>query len=108
MFNHRNILCGHPFLLETDGGTSAKVSRWYLTLQNLLYTMAHVHREENELADTLSRAPIALSSPEWEAPRMSDLNPFLSASSYRFGSMRVVAEVVERRDIFDSCCGPIA
>ena len=68
-----------------------------------MYKLAHVLDEENELADALSRAPIALSSPEWEAPSMHDFNPSLSASSYRFDSMRVVGEGVERREIFDRC-----
>ena len=72
-------------------------------LAEFLYTLAHVPGEENELADALSRPPIALSSPEWEAPSTSDFNPYLSASSYRFGSMRVVAEGVERREVFDRC-----
>ena len=88
VLSHRNILWGHPFLLETyhrnllfiHGGTSAKVTRWSLTVQNVLYTLAHA---------------------EWEAPNMRDFYPSLSESSFRFGSIRVVAEGVDRREIFD-------
>jgi hypothetical protein len=106
---HRCVLWGHPFILETDhrnllfihGGTSAKVTRWSLSLQNFDYILRHVAGVENVVTDTLSRAPVALLDSAIEAPTLDD---FSSAStSLRFGSMRVVDEGSQRRAVFDSC-----
>jgi hypothetical protein len=105
---HRNILFGHPFILETDhrnllfihGGTSAKVTRWSLVLQNFDYVLTHVPGEFNVLADALSRTPVALEDGETEAPQIDD---FSSSTSLRLGLMRVVEDSAERKEIFDSC-----
>jgi len=61
----RALLWGHPFVIETDhrnltyihGGTSPKVMRWAIALQNFVYTLVHVPGVDNVVADTLSRAP---------------------------------------------------
>ena len=58
----------HRKLLFIRGGTSAKVSH---------------------LAESLASTCCV----EWEVPNINDFDPSLSASSYRFGLMRVVEKV---------------
>ena len=66
----RSVLWGHPFLLETDhrnltyihGGTSPKVVRWSLVLQEFCYAIKHKPGEDNVVADVLSRYPRNLST----------------------------------------------
>jgi hypothetical protein len=62
----RLVLIGHYFIVETDhrniifihSGTSAKVVRWSLTLQQFSFGVAYIRGETNVVADTLRRAPV--------------------------------------------------
>jgi hypothetical protein len=83
----RGVLWGQPFVLETDhrnltyvhGGTSPKVMRWALALQNFAFALVHVPGVEQVVADALSRAPQALDVCA-EALRMEDLSSALPVS----------------------------
>jgi hypothetical protein len=103
----RNVLWGHPFILETDhrnllyihGGTSPKVVRWSLALQNFAFARTHVDGASFVVPDTLSRAPLGHSA--GEAVTLDDLTSASPVPVFR--SMRVVEDVDRRRAIFDSC-----
>ena len=59
-----------------------------IIIKEFQYILAHVPGVENELADALSRSPVALPSTDIA---LLNINDFDSSSStpYRFGSMRV-------------------
>ena len=65
LLHFRNVLWGHYFLVETDhrnltfihSGTSAKVIRWSLAVQQFCFAISFIPGEQNVVADTLSRAP---------------------------------------------------
>ena len=58
---------------------------------------------ENELADALSRSPVALASPDVEVLNINDLNSS-SSNTCMIGSMRgVVDNEPERLRVFRSC-----
>lgn len=103
----RAVLWGHPFLLETDhrnllyihGGTSPKVTRWAMVLQNFAHTVRHVPGSTFSVPDALSRAPCGQS--DGEAVTLADLT---SASPIpQFRAMRAVVDVDRQREIFDAC-----
>ena len=106
----RTVLWGQPFVLETDhrnltyihGGTSPKVMRWSMVMQNFSYALVHTEGVSMFIPDAMSRAPRALATPELEAVDWSDFNSS-SSSPAALGVLRVVAEVSKRRVIFDSC-----
>ena len=62
----RDILYGHHFQLETDhrnltyihAGSSPKVTRWLLLLQEFMYAIKHVPGEDNVWPDLFSRYPL--------------------------------------------------
>ena len=65
VIHFRTVLWGHFFLIETDhrnltfihGGTSAKLARWSMFLQNFDYAIVYKPGQEIPVPDTLSRAP---------------------------------------------------
>ena len=65
LLHFRNVLWGHYFLVETDhrnltfihSGTSAKVIRWSLAVQQFCFAISFIPGEQNVVADTLSCAP---------------------------------------------------
>jgi len=76
----RDILYGHHFVLETDhrnltyihGGSSPKLTRWLLVLQEFSYGIVHVAGDLNVLPDLTSRFPV--SSPSSPATVAADLS----------------------------------
>lgn len=109
---YRAVLIGQPFILETDhrnltyihGGTSPKVVRWALALQNFRYTLVHVPGETQNVADTLSRAPLGRDGEDDDtmAVRLSDFPTITPVVQMRLGRM-VVVEESGRRNVFLSC-----
>ena len=106
----RAVLWGQPFILETDhrnltfihGGTSPKVVRWALALQNFAHALVHIPGTSQVVPDTLSRAPIACAA-DSEAICSQDFA--VESTPIRLGSMRVVTEsdASERRTLYDGC-----
>ena len=114
VMHFRGILFGQPFILETDhrnltyihGGTSPKVMRWALALQNFRFTLVHVPGVTQHVADALSRAPMGRRvEEEAEAIRLSDFSdsPPQSPMPRRLGALSVETEESERRRVFDAC-----
>ena len=109
----RHLLIGQPFRLETDhrnltfihGGTSPKLVRWSLALQNFRYTLVHVPGETQYVADTMSRTPAGRVVEDTDALRLSDFDANTpAANKFRLGAMAVViAEEPKRRELYDSC-----
>lgn len=109
---YRAVLIRQPFILETDhrnltyihGGTSPKVARWALALQNFKFTLVYVPGETQYVADTLSRAPQRRpgDADDTLAVRLSDFPTITPVVQMRLGLMAVVEES-ERRNVFLSC-----
>ena len=87
----RDILYGHHFILETDhrnltyihGGSSPKLTRWLLILQEFSYGTVHLDGESNVLPDLTSRYPLSgSSSPVTVAADLSvDISPAVIPSA---------------------------
>lgn len=77
---YRPYLEDRPFTLRTDNAalqwlqtmkdTKAKLTRWALLLQEFDFTIQHCAGRDNELADTLSRAPENTTTTEPEVDRL--------------------------------------
>ena len=108
VMHFRAVLWGQPFVLETDhrnltyihGGTSPKVMRWAMALQNFSFSLVHVPGAEQLVADALSRAPVARMD-NTEAVQLDDFVP--APEMRRLGVLRVVDDEHRRRALFDSC-----
>jgi hypothetical protein len=114
VMHFRGILFGQPFILETDhrnltyihGGTSPKVMRWALALQNFRFNLVHVPGATQFVADALSRAPMGRRvEEESEAIRLSDFSDSAppSPQTLLLGALSVEIEEPERRLAFLAC-----
>ena len=108
----RAPLFGQPFVLETDhrnltfihGGTSPKVVRWAMALQNFCYTLIHVPGVNQHVADALSRAPQGCEDHDTEALRLTDFE-VVSPTEARpvLGALTAQLEESQRRPSFAMC-----
>ena len=104
----RGILIGHYFIVETDhrniifvhSGTSAKVVRWSLSLQQFSFGVSFLPGAKNVVADTLSRAPMGAPL-SVGAIRLSDFEA--APGPRRVETLRgVVSPIPEQRAWFDA------
>lgn len=90
-----SVIEGTSFVVETDHrnltnihlGTSANISRWFLLLQSLSFSISFIAGTLNVIADALGRAPRGLTK-ALHALRLSDF--FSTSAPGRFASSRAV------------------
>ena len=106
VIHFRSLLWGHHFLIETDhrnltyihGGTSAKLARWSMMLQNFDYSLVYKPGPDIPVPDTLSRAPAGRAI-SLQALRVSDF--IAEPIDAQDGALGAVSDDVETKQHFE-------